>query len=94
MEGFSGTHAERGQRTNKRRNSVSAKRGIMNKETEHYQAGPGEALAIDIVRLDLMEIMELERLSDVKRRLTSLAMTANEQLTDETLRMLADVHRA
>ena len=65
----------------------------MNNETEHYQAGPGESLAIDIVRLDLMEIMEMERLSDVKQRLTSLAQTANAQLTEGTLRMLADVHR-
>lgn len=65
----------------------------MNNETEHYQAGPGEALAIDIVRLDLIEIMELERLSDVKQRLTSLAMTAND-LTEDALRVLAEVNRS
>lgn len=61
----------------------------MNKDNE-----TGSYRAADIIRFDLLEIAELEDLNEMRRRLSSLAYTANVHLTEGTLRMLADVNRA
>ena len=53
----------------------------------------GESRAVDIIRMDLLEIAELDSLPEMRRRLTSLCFTANQQLTTGTLRMLAEVNR-
>ncbi len=53
----------------------------------------GSYRAADIIRLDLLEIAELESPEEMIRRMTALCLTA-KGLNEGTLRMLAEVNRA
>lgn len=53
----------------------------------------GEYKAADIMRADILDILDILDRKEMLRRLTSLCMTANKELTPGTLRMLAEMNR-